>query len=96
MIKQYNIDKMTKAQLDKLYEEAVKLTYDNTRPLNAAERRQLERAARKGRPRVGAGAQRINLTVERVLLKRADSYAKKRGLTRAAVVAEGLKRILAA
>ncbi|MCL2640851.1 MAG: type II toxin-antitoxin system HicB family antitoxin [Phycisphaerales bacterium] len=96
MIQVINLKKMTKADLDKLYEEAEKLTFDNTRPLNAAERRQLARAARKGRPRIGAGAKRINITVEQRLLGKADSYAKKHGLTRAALVAEGLKRILAA
>jgi hypothetical protein len=57
----------------------------------------LARAARKGgRPRVGAGAQRINVTVERTLLKKTDAYARKHGLTRATVLAQGLRKILAA
>ena len=65
--------------------------------MTPADTRALTRAARKGgRPRIGAGAQRINITVERTLLKKADAYARKRGLTRAALVAEGLGRILAA
>jgi len=100
MIKTVNIDKMTKKELDQLYAEAEKITFENTRPLTAAERRQLDRISRKekrgGRPQVGAGARRINVTVEQTLLGRADVYAKKHGLTRAAMVAEGLKRILAA
>ena len=96
MIKRIDIDKMTKEELDQLYAEAEKITYEDTRPLNAAERRQLARAARKGRPRIGAGARRINVTVEQRLLGKVDSYAKKHGLTRAAMVAEGFKRILAA
>jgi len=96
MIKRVDINKMTKAELDRLGEEAEKITFDDTRPLTVAERRQLDHISRKGRPRVGAGARRINVTVEQTLLGRVDVYAKKHGLSRAAMVAEGLKRILAA
>ncbi len=53
-------------------------------------------ASKGGRPRVGAGARRINVTVEQTLLKETDAYARKHGLSRAAVVAEGLRKIVAA
>jgi hypothetical protein len=97
MMKRINPDRMTKAELDRLGAEAERVTYSNTRPLTREARRALARAARKGgRPRIGAGAQRINVTVEKTLLRKADAYARKHGLTRAAVVAEGLKRIVAA
>lgn len=96
-MKRINPDKMSKAELDRLEREAEKVTYRNTRPLTADSRRALARAARKGgRPRIGAGAKRINVTVEKTLLSKADAYARKHKLTRAAVVAEGLKRIVAA
>ena len=96
-MKRINPDKMSKAELDRLGAEAEKVTYRNTRPLTAQFRRALARAAnRGGRPRIGAGARRINITVERTLLNKADAYARKHRLSRAAVVAEGLKRIVAA
>lgn len=97
MIKRINPDQMTKAQLDQLGIEAEKVNFANTRPLTAESRRALARAANKGgRPRIGAGARRINITVERTLLKKTDSYARRHGLSRAAVVAEGLRRVVAA
>jgi len=96
-MKRINPNRMSEAQLDRLGAEAEKVNYANTRPLTTTARRVLAKAANKGgRPRIGAGAQRINITVERTLLKTIDAYARKHGLTRAAAVAEGLRRLVAA
>lgn len=96
-MKKINPDKMSKTQLDRLGAAAEKVTFQNTRPLTADARHALACAARKGgRPPIGAGAKRINITVEQTLLRHADAYARQKGLSRAAVVAEGLKRLLAA
>jgi hypothetical protein len=65
------------------------------RPLNALERRQLERSKRKmGRPVKGKGAQVISLSIERGLLESADRFAKERGLTRAALIAAAIMVVL--
>jgi len=95
-MKRINPDKMSKAELDELGAEAEKVTFENTRPLTSRSLLALARAAHKGRPRVGAGAKRINITVEQTLLSKADAYARRHGLTRAAVVAKGLRKIVAA
>ena len=96
-MKKINPDKMSKAELDRMGAEAEKVTFENTRPLTADSRRALAQAESKaGRPRIGAGAKRINITVEQTLLNKTDAYARRHGLTRAAVVAEGLKKIVAA
>ena len=95
-MKKIDLSKLSKAELNRLGAEGEAVTYENTRRLTALDRRELGRAARKGRPRIGAGAARINVTVEQTLLAHADAYARKHGLTRAAVVAEGLRRVLAA
>ena len=50
---------------------------------------------RGGGPALGAGARCSNIRVEQTLLSLADAYARQHGLTRAAVVAEGLRRVLA-
>jgi hypothetical protein len=69
---------------------------DRTRPLNAAERAADQRARRRsGRPKVGRGAERINITVERRLLERADQAARKRKIGRSELIAEGLLLALA-
>ncbi len=96
-MKRINLDKLSDRELDGLAAEAAGVTHANTRPLTRESREALARAAGKGgRPRVGRGAARINITVERALLSRTDAYARKRGMTRAAVVADALRSILAA
>jgi hypothetical protein len=96
-MKRINPDTITEAELNRLAREAAKVDYSNTRPLTPSDHRALKRAARKGgRPRIGAGAKRINITVERTLLKTIDAYARRHGMTRAAVVAEGLRKLIAA
>jgi hypothetical protein len=51
------------------------------------------RAAKKkrGRPMVGKGAERIQITVERSLLDEADTYAKRRHISRSELIAQGLR-----
>jgi hypothetical protein len=69
---------------------------DTSRPLNAAERKIWERAKRKmGRPTNGEGHKVISVSVEKRLLRRADAYAKKLRMTRAALIARGLESVLA-
>jgi|SRR6266566_7834433 len=59
------------------------------------ERRRHEEALRKvGRPRVGQGAKRVLITIERGLLKDADALARRRNTSRARLIAEGLKMVL--
>ena len=71
------------------------IPFSETRPLNAAERAQWARIKRKaGRPRTGEGAEPVNVTVERGLLRRADAYAKANGMTRSQLVAQGLAAVL--
>ena len=69
------------------------------RPLSAhgkAEHAKARRNARVGRPRIGRGAKRVLITVERGLLQRADSYARKHGLNRSELIAKGLASVIGA
>ncbi len=66
-----------------------------SRPLNARECKQWQRfKAKMGRPRIGKGAKTISLTVERGLLQQADAYARRHGLSRAALFAQGLRAVM--
>ena len=77
-----------------LESETARQSLARSRPLNARERAQWRRFKKKmGRPVVGKGAKTISLTVED-LLQRADAYAKRRGISRAKLVAQGLQAIL--
>lgn len=71
------------------------------RPLTAAQRAKWEKiqarlkeSRRPGRPVTGKGARVISLTVEQGLLERADSQARKEGISRAALFARGLRAVL--
>lgn len=73
------------------------LVVDRSRPLTAIGREQWKRLKRKkGRPRVGQGYQRISVSVEKGLLKRATALAKKRKLSRSRLVVLALEQALAA
>ena len=66
-----------------------------SRPLNKKERATWRRIKKKmGRPKIGKGAKVISLSVERGLLKQADAYAKKAGISRAQLVADGLRAVI--
>jgi len=72
------------------------LVVDQSRLLNPAEQEQWKRIKRKrGRPKNGQGFTRVSVSIERGLLKRATSLAKKRGLSRSQLFAQMLERALA-
>jgi hypothetical protein len=51
--------------------------------------------AKRGRPTIGAGAERVTTTIERGLLRDADAYAQSRGMSRAEMIAAGLQLVMA-
>jgi len=87
---------MTAAELAQATQELDKpYAFEKARPMTSAERAK-ERALRRGRPRIGQGAKKISISLERRLLKHADALAKKKGMKRseliASFVAAGLRR----
>jgi len=72
------------------------MTIHRSRPLNAAERKKWNTARKRGRPRIGRGAKAVSVTIEAELLEQADQLAHKLGLTRAQLIARGLKHVLKA
>src|SRR5437868_14742881 len=68
---------------------------DESRPLTPRMRVRWERAKRKlGRPKNGNGVKVISVSVEKNLLSQSDALAKKMKLTRAGLIARGLKAML--
>jgi hypothetical protein len=91
-----SIDAMTDAERANLVAELDSETPEQrlarAKPLNDVQRKTWRAVRRKmGRPKTGLGSQPISLTVEKGLLRRADAYAKRHGLKRAELVAEGLR-----
>src|SRR5947208_1857073 len=68
---------------------------DTFRPLTPAQRRLWERAKRTpDKPVKPEGRKVISVSLDKELVKRADAFAKKANLTRAALIARGLEAIL--
>jgi hypothetical protein len=66
-----------------------------TKSLTPKMKRQWSLMKRKrGRPKVGAGAERVTTSIERTLLSRADAFAKARKMTRAQMIARGLELLI--
>ncbi|MBI3205420.1 MAG: hypothetical protein HYZ29_28025 [Myxococcales bacterium] len=72
------------------------LVVDTFGPPTADARARWENAKRRrGRPRTGRGARVISVSVERSLLERSDAVARRLDLTRAELIARGLRAVLA-
>jgi hypothetical protein len=78
------------AALDRL---AQGITPEKLRPLTA-EQRVRWRAAKRGRPKKPPGTKAVPtlITVEPQLLRQADAYAKKAGLSRSQLFSDALRR----
>lgn len=75
-------------------DELVALTF---RQPSADAKARWQRARRKrGRPREGEGAKVISVSVERGLLKASDKLATRMEITRAELIARGLRAVLVA
>ena len=66
------------------------------RPLTDREKNLHAKARKRGRPRVGMGAEKIQVSVERSLLSRSDAFARKHGMSRSEMIARGLQAVLVA
>ena len=90
-----SFDRMSDAEKEAIYAECERIRPEDGKPLNAADRRLHRKAGLPvGRPRIGKGAQRINISMERGLLKSADEFAQKKGFTRARLITESIKAYL--
>jgi hypothetical protein len=66
-----------------------------SRPLNSKEKRQWRKLKRKlGRPMIGKGTTNISVSMERELLKKADSFARAHGLSRSELIASGVRAVI--
>jgi hypothetical protein len=66
------------------------------KPMSARMKKLWEAAKRKGgRPRIGRGATRVLISVERGLLEDVDAFARRRKLTRSELFSRGVKAVMA-
>jgi hypothetical protein len=92
-----NFDELSDEEKERIFQEAVNSRLEDDRPLTAADRRlhalAAQRAAR-GRPKVGRGAKRVQVTIEASLLKRVDKRAEELGMSRARFLARAAEKML--
>ncbi|MGB7157636.1 MAG: hypothetical protein WBD40_06195 [Tepidisphaeraceae bacterium] len=82
--------RMSAAELDKVA-APFEQEFVPSAPLTPQMKARQRRARRKrGRPIVGEGAEKIRITVERELLRRADALAKAENISRSQLIAQGL------
>ena len=65
------------------------------RPLSRADRAK-HAAAKRGRPRIGKGAAKIYISMEKGLLSQADAYAKRAGISRSELIARSVRAAIGA
>jgi hypothetical protein len=66
-----------------------------SRPLDSRMKKLWKRAKSKGgRPRIGRGATRVLISIERGLLEDVDDFARRRRVTRSQLFSEGVKTVL--
>ena len=66
-----------------------------SRPLNASERAQWRRFKKKpGRPKMGAGSINVSVSLEKTLLRQADRFARRHGMSRSELVTQGVKAMI--
>jgi hypothetical protein len=56
--------------------------------------RQRRHNRKVGRPRIGKGTKMVAVTIEKGLLMRADAYARRHGIKRARMIAQGLQLVM--
>lgn len=91
----FDFESLTRAEKEAFYAECEQVDASTpAQELTPAQKQAHKRVLGRGRPRIGQGTQRTQLTVERGLLQETDRFAKSHGLTRSRVVAEALRAYL--
>jgi len=87
---------MTTAELRQATQDLNGSVLGKTRPLNAAERALWEKSRRhrRGRAQKTPKRERVNIVLERGLLREADKVAKKNGLGRSELIAQALATVI--
>jgi hypothetical protein len=69
--------------------------WDDFRPMTKAEREEYNRLVRRGRPKIGQGAQTVAISVEKNRLKKIDAFAKARGMSRSELLVSAAEKVIA-
>ena len=80
-------EEMTAAELAEATREFDRpFVFERSRAMTRAERSE-ELKLRRGRPRLGKGATKVSISMEKNLLKQTDALARKKGINRSQLIA---------
>ena len=89
------LTRMTASRLAEATKIAKDIDFDDTKPLSPAMASAWDRAKRgPGRPRIGEGAEKVLISMEKRLLLVTDSLAKRKGLDRSKLIALAIRELL--
>ena len=63
-------------------------------PLTPRQRAAWRNFKKLGRPKVGKGIKVISVSVEKGLLEKVDRYARRQGISRAQLIAQGMRAVI--
>ena len=88
--------KMSKAQLAAATQDLDKeISFQDTRPLSPKMASAWDRAKRgRGRRRIGAGAEKVLISMEKRLLLVTDALARRQGLDRSKLIARAIREMI--
>jgi hypothetical protein len=97
-------DALSEHEKERIFQELENKTTEQliaeSRPLNKKERAEWRQIKRKigrpriGRPRIGRGTTNISVSLEKSLVKAADRFAMKHGMSRSQLIARGVRAII--
>ena len=92
-------DALPEHEKERIFQELENKTTEQliaeSRPLNKKERTEWRQIRRKiGRPRIGRGTTNISVSLEKSLVKAADRFAMKHGMSRSQLIARGVRAII--
>jgi len=86
---------MPSMKLAELTKDLDNIDFENTRELSTEMGEKWERAKRgRGRPRIGEGAEKVLISMEKRLLLVTDALARRKGLDRSKLVAKAIREML--
>ncbi|MBC7785086.1 MAG: ribbon-helix-helix protein, CopG family [Burkholderiales bacterium] len=88
-------NKMSATDLERATEKFdAEFVADHSRALTPQEKKRHQLARRPGRPRIGQGAEKIRISMERDLLKKVDAHAARRKQSRSQLIAEAVASMM--
>jgi hypothetical protein len=90
-----NVKRKPAAELAAVTKGAAEIAFDETRPLPPAMAAAWDRAKRgRGRPRIGQGAEKVLISMEKRLLLVTDALARRKNLDRSKLIALAIREML--